>query len=639
MSYTINNYDGTLLTTIADGTIDATTSLELPGPNYVGYGKFLNENLVYLLQSFAGNTAPSGQNLQGQLWFNKSTQTLNVFGTQGYLPVSGIIVSSLQPLTANPGNTWFNTVTNQYSLYDGENWHLIGPQYTKAQGLSGAIPVTVLDATNVAHNIIQIQYGNVVVATLSPDSAFSPSPGMPGFATINPGITLNTTIPNPTFNSNVVGTLTGNVIGSLAGARVDATTVAATTITGTLTGNTTSVNSQITNLSVGTGVLTNLSSGNAQITGGNLTGIGTIGATTLTIGTEVVTNFSSGNAQITAGNLTGIGTISTTTSTVGTEVVTNFSAANARIASASATTLVATNFSTGNANIGNASVTTLVATNVSSGNITGTFSGAFTGTVSATTTTPATNSNATALATTAFVHNVLPTGVIVMWGGAVNSIPAGWALCNGSNGTPDLRDRFIVGAGSTYNPGATGGATTQTLTTTNLPAHTHTVTGTGSSSTTGSAGGHTHTATSAVTDNGHTHTLSDPGHSHGITDPSHAHIMPGDDQLGFAAGVAGWGGQSVAGFGYDAISNGSGGGQLWRTSYSGTGVTFNSATTGAYLSAASTGVTVATSMSTVADHTHSVNVSITGTTSSSGSGAAFSILPTYYALCYIQKVY
>jgi microcystin-dependent protein len=639
MAYTINNYDGTLLTTITDGTIDATTSLELPGPNYVGYGKFLNENLVYLLQSFAGNTAPSGQNLQGQLWFNKSTQTLNVFGTQGYLPVSGIIVSSLQPLTANPGNTWFNTVTNQYSLYDGTNWHLIGPQYTKAQGLSGAIPVTVLDATNVAHNIIQIQYGNVVVATLSPDSAFSPSPGMQGFSTINPGITLNSIIPNPTFNSNVVGTLTGNVIGSIAGLRVDTATVAATTITGTLTGNTTSINSQITNLTASNTLLTNLSTANAQITGGNLTNIGTISANTETVGTSVITNFSTGNAQITSGNVTGINRLVATTSSIGIEVVTNFSTANAQIANAGITTLVATNLSTGNANIGNASVTTLVATNFSSGNVTGTFNGAFTGTVAATTTTPATSSNTTALATTAFVHNVLPTGVIVMWGGAVNSIPTGWALCNGSNGTPDLRDRFIVGAGSTYNPGATGGATTQTLTTTQLPAHTHTVTGTGSSSTTGAAGGHTHTASSTVTDTGHNHTFSDPGHSHNITDPTHAHVMPGDDQLSYAAGIGGWLGQSVGGFAYDAISNLGGGGTLWRTSYSGTGVSFNAATTGAHLVAATTGVTVATTVSTVSDHTHSVNVSITGTTSSSGSGAAFSILPLYYALCYIQKVY
>lgn len=67
----------------------------------------------------------------------------------------------------------------------------------------------------------------------------------------------------------------------------------------------------------------------------------------------------------------------------------------------------------------------------------------------------------------------IPTGVIVMWSGAANAIPSGWALCNGSNGTPDLRNRFIVGAGSTYNVGATGGADTVMLTVAQMPSHYH----------------------------------------------------------------------------------------------------------------------------------------------------------------------
>ena len=56
----------------------------------------------------------------------------------------------------------------------------------------------------------------------------------------------------------------------------------------------------------------------------------------------------------------------------------------------------------------------------------------------------------------------IPSGVIVMWSGSIASIPTGWALCNGSSGTPDLRNRFVVGAGDTYGVGATGGATSAT---------------------------------------------------------------------------------------------------------------------------------------------------------------------------------
>jgi len=62
--------------------------------------------------------------------------------------------------------------------------------------------------------------------------------------------------------------------------------------------------------------------------------------------------------------------------------------------------------------------------------------------------------------------------MIVMWSGSIVSIPAGWVLCDGTNGTPDLRDKFIVGAGGTYNPGDTGGAATHTHEFT-LPNHTH----------------------------------------------------------------------------------------------------------------------------------------------------------------------
>src|SRR5690554_5897142 len=63
------------------------------------------------------------------------------------------------------------------------------------------------------------------------------------------------------------------------------------------------------------------------------------------------------------------------------------------------------------------------------------------------------------------LSNVVPTGGIILWSGPIANIPAGWALCNGDNGTPDLRNRFIVGAGSTYSVGDTGGTDSVTLTT------------------------------------------------------------------------------------------------------------------------------------------------------------------------------
>jgi microcystin-dependent protein len=65
-------------------------------------------------------------------------------------------------------------------------------------------------------------------------------------------------------------------------------------------------------------------------------------------------------------------------------------------------------------------------------------------------------------------------GIIVMWSGAINKIPTGWLLCDGTNGTPDLRDRFIVGAGSVYSVGNTGGTNNVVLTEAQMPNHSHT---------------------------------------------------------------------------------------------------------------------------------------------------------------------
>ena len=83
----------------------------------------------------------------------------------------------------------------------------------------------------------------------------------------------------------------------------------------------------------------------------------------------------------------------------------------------------------------------------------------------------------------------IPAGLISMWSGSIGSIPSGWYLCDGSNGTPNLTDRFVIGAGSSYAVNGTGGVSSVTLVTGNMPAHTH-------------------TATSVVTD---------PSHSHGST--------------------------------------------------------------------------------------------------------------------------
>lgn len=69
----------------------------------------------------------------------------------------------------------------------------------------------------------------------------------------------------------------------------------------------------------------------------------------------------------------------------------------------------------------------------------------------------------------------IPAGGIIIWSGAADAVPDGWALCDGTNGTPDLRDRFVLGAGGSRAVGATGGEETHKLTTAEMPSHTHTL--------------------------------------------------------------------------------------------------------------------------------------------------------------------
>ena len=82
------------------------------------------------------------------------------------------------------------------------------------------------------------------------------------------------------------------------------------------------------------------------------------------------------------------------------------------------------------------------------------------------------------------VNGPVPKGGIIMWSGAINNIPKGWALCDGTAGTPDLRERFVVGASKTgtYTVNSTGGEVQHKLTVSEMPSHTHT----GSTNTTGS---------------------------------------------------------------------------------------------------------------------------------------------------------
>ena len=96
MAYTINKTDGTAITTITDGTVDTTTSLQLFGKSFSGFGEALNENLVKLLENSASTASPTAP-LKGELWFDTTTNQVKVYDGTSFKPTGGAKASSSKP--------------------------------------------------------------------------------------------------------------------------------------------------------------------------------------------------------------------------------------------------------------------------------------------------------------------------------------------------------------------------------------------------------------------------------------------------------------------------------------------------------------------------------------------------------------
>lgn len=191
MAYNITLTNGTSLVTVADGTVDSTnSSITLIGKNYAGYGEFLNENFVKLLENFSNSTPPDHQ-LAGQLWWNTSTKSLQVYNGTGWKAVSSSTASSSAPTLPNTGDLWWDTGSGQLKVYGGSTWVVIGPSFTATQGQTGAVADIVTDTgTNTSHVIVKFYVNNVVVAVLSKDSAFTTTGLGAGFSTIYPGFNM-----------------------------------------------------------------------------------------------------------------------------------------------------------------------------------------------------------------------------------------------------------------------------------------------------------------------------------------------------------------------------------------------------------------------------------------------------------------
>jgi len=249
MSYKINLTNGQELIDLSDGFVDTSkTSLVLVGKNYAGYGEFINENFVKLLENFSSTTQPPNP-LRGQLWWDTTNNILKVYSGTSWKISTGATSSPFSSppgdLSALGGDLWFDSTNRQLKVYSGADWITVGPFATPATGDTGAFPSIMTDTSGGSHIVVQIRIVGVPYIIISKDTFVS---SLPGFALVKAGINFSTIASpilelstqdiNATPSTLVQRNLSGgiNVIG-LNATSVTAGAVTATTVTGTFSGN------------------------------------------------------------------------------------------------------------------------------------------------------------------------------------------------------------------------------------------------------------------------------------------------------------------------------------------------------------------------------------------------------------------
>jgi hypothetical protein len=193
MSYNINVAKNPTIV-INDGTKnDTSTSLTLVGRNYPNYGAYIAQDLVNLMQSWAGDNQPSSAVI-GQLWYDTLHNALKIYNGASFKNISGLISNSSAPIGSSQGDLWYNTSTSQLYIYTGGAWLLIGPSYTSSQQLTAALADTIVDNTSSPHTVLKLWVGGVLVGIVSKDAQFTPQTAITGFPTVNPGYNVNAAI-------------------------------------------------------------------------------------------------------------------------------------------------------------------------------------------------------------------------------------------------------------------------------------------------------------------------------------------------------------------------------------------------------------------------------------------------------------
>ena len=215
MTYNITLTNGSALITggLPDGTIDtANSSLTLVGKNYPGYGLFLNQNMVRLMENFSNGSAPTAP-LPGQLWWNSATKSLSVntasvkgTASAAFKTITTMTYSSSAPNNPVTGEQWYDTGSGQLKVWTG-SWTTIGPAATTATGNSGAIPDTIAATSpSATYVVLKFYIDNVLVGIWSKEASFTTA--VSGFATVARGLNLSTALSQAFYgNADVANNL------------------------------------------------------------------------------------------------------------------------------------------------------------------------------------------------------------------------------------------------------------------------------------------------------------------------------------------------------------------------------------------------------------------------------------------------
>ena len=204
MAYIVNKFSGVQLIVLEDGTIDTSTSLGLVGRNYVGYGETQNENFVFLLENFA-NQSPPSRPLQGQIWFNTTTNLTYAYDGVNWNPIGAAVLSTTAPTDANAGALWLDTTANQLKIYTGSAWTFIGPEAVAGFGVTRARATSLDDSVGNPRPVIILETNGTALAICTTQAfTVNPSNAVAGFENnLIAGINLSAT-------AKVKGDITGN---------------------------------------------------------------------------------------------------------------------------------------------------------------------------------------------------------------------------------------------------------------------------------------------------------------------------------------------------------------------------------------------------------------------------------------------